>query len=234
VPGDTLRLQTGVIFDRNGHPVPDGTLVQFIQQDRIQGFVNVIAERPTLAGIANLDYVLEAQTGHFRITATSGNARTSLEVDIVIGDTVTVNINTPTPTVTPTPTSTPTPTTTPTLRPTRTPTPTATPTVVVVVEEPTLRIPVAEVETLLGVISGLLLTAGIGAVIGRNGANNLTRIVRVVLWGLVGGLVLYNYYALHLPGSALFAPAGSWAGLLTTLAGGLAAMGYCTWRDAAG
>ncbi|MBE2220198.1 MAG: hypothetical protein IAF02_01575, partial [Anaerolineae bacterium] len=73
--GDTLHLQTGTITDYNGNPVPDGTLVQFIQVDRIQGTVNIIAEVPTSNGIARLDYVLEARTGpgKFRITAVSGD-----------------------------------------------------------------------------------------------------------------------------------------------------------------
>ena len=37
--GDTLRLQTGVIVDNNGNPVPNGTLVRFIQRDRVAGLV---------------------------------------------------------------------------------------------------------------------------------------------------------------------------------------------------
>ncbi|MCZ7668880.1 MAG: hypothetical protein M5U34_17600 [Chloroflexi bacterium] len=71
--GDTLTLQTGVITDRNGNPVPDGTNVQFIRVDRIQGTVNIIDNVPTLNGMARLDYVLEARTGpgQFRITAVS-------------------------------------------------------------------------------------------------------------------------------------------------------------------
>ncbi len=74
--GDTLQLQTGVILDKNGNSVPDGTIVQFIQSDRIQGAINIIAEVPTQQGIARLDYVLAAQTGpgQFRITAKTGDA----------------------------------------------------------------------------------------------------------------------------------------------------------------
>ncbi|MCA9978899.1 MAG: hypothetical protein KC413_24230, partial [Anaerolineales bacterium] len=82
--GDTLHLQTGIIRDHNGHPVPDGTVVQFVQQDRIQGLVNIIANVPTINGVAVLDYVLEARTGQFRITAVSGEATQSQAVDIII------------------------------------------------------------------------------------------------------------------------------------------------------
>lgn len=233
VPGDTLRLQTGVIYDANGHPVPDGTPVQFIQQDRIQGFVNVIAERPTLNGVANLDYVLEDRTGHFRITAAAGAARASQEVDIIIGEgnTVTVNINTPTATVTPTPSTTPTatPTVTASPSPSRTPSPTPIPTPTPIPEPPVFRVPIHETQMVLGVIVGLLMTGSFGLAIGRNGHTNLVKLVRLVLWGLVGGLIVYNYVALNLPGSSLFENTGAWAGLLATLAGGVAGM-LLYWR----
>jgi beta-N-acetylhexosaminidase len=226
VPGDTLRLQTGVILDGNGNPVPDGTPVQFIQQDRIQGFVNVIAERPTLNGVANLDYVLEDRTGHFRITASAGEAHASQEVDIVIGEgnTVTVNINTPTATVTPTPSATPTGTATATTtpRPSRTPAPTPTLTPTPVPTPPILAVPLHETQMVLGVLVGLLVTGSFGVVIGRNGHTDIVKLVRLVLWGVVGGLIFYNYFALDLPGAAALASTGAWAGLLATLVGGLA------------
>jgi beta-N-acetylhexosaminidase len=173
VPGATLRLQTGVIRDHNGNTVPDGSLVQFVQQDRIQGFVNVIAERPTFSGIANLDYLLEARTGNFRITATSGEATTSQEINIVIGENAIVSINTPTPgpTTIPSVTLTPTPSLTPTSTPTETPTPTPSPSPTAVPEEiveppvePSLS---TELQMLLGITGGLLITGGTGYFIGR-------------------------------------------------------------------
>ncbi|MCB0035355.1 MAG: hypothetical protein KDE51_15090, partial [Anaerolineales bacterium] len=105
VPGATLRLQTGVILDHNGRPVPDGTIVQFIQQDRIQGFFNIIAEMPTKNGVASFDYVLEARNGQFRIRVTAGQATASEAVDIAIGEEVSIVVVSPTPA----PTSTATP-----------------------------------------------------------------------------------------------------------------------------
>ncbi|MBE2196994.1 MAG: hypothetical protein IAE79_00190, partial [Anaerolinea sp.] len=95
--GDTLHLQTGVIRDQNGNAVPDGTIVQFIQQDRIQGLVNIIANVSTSNGLAVFDYILEARTGQFRITAVSGDATRSQAVDIIIEDDAQVRIITPTP-----------------------------------------------------------------------------------------------------------------------------------------
>ena len=96
--GDTLRLQTGVIFDRNGRAVPDGTLVRFILRNRVQGTVTILGDRPTTGGIAQLDYVLDASMGpgQFRITAESGAATVSQEVDIVIEEDAQLAIIVPT------------------------------------------------------------------------------------------------------------------------------------------
>jgi beta-N-acetylhexosaminidase len=222
VVGDTLKLRTGVIVDRNGRPVPDGTPVQFIQQDRLEGFISVIGERPTVNGVAELDYVLEARTGRFRITAVSGEADNSQQLDIDIGDNVRIVMITPTPA----PTSTSTPTTTPTGTPTPTSTPsptvTATATVPALPPEPQLEISLTDFQTLLAVFGGLLVTTGLGWATGRNGgSHNLTVRVRMLAWGLVGALLAYNYYALDLPGSAALDNLGSWAALLVTVAGGL-------------
>jgi hypothetical protein len=229
-------LQTGVILDHNSNPVPDGTPVQFIQQDRIQGFINVIAERPTINGIANLDYLLEARAGNFRITATSGEASTSQEVDIVIGENAVVSVSTPTPapTATPSPSSTPTPSPTPTATPTNTPTPTPSPTTtpepVEIAEETPEEASLTETPILIAFGLGLVVTGGAGYYVGRNGQQNLSNIVRCILWGLVGSLLAYNYFVLGLPGTDWLETLGSWAGLLTTLAGGAAGIGLYQWQ----
>jgi beta-N-acetylhexosaminidase len=230
VPGATLRLQTGVIVDRNGNPVPDGTLVQFVQQDRIQGFVNVIGERATLSGVANLDYLLEARSGNFRITAAAGDAQASQEINIVIGENAIVSINTPTaaPTLTPTESNTPSPsstaTTAPSPTPSHTPNPTATP-------EPAAPSGADETGSLysssqmlfaLGI--GLFVTGGFGYAVARGRQDSLDHTVRRVLWGLVGGLVAYNYFALGLPGTSWLVNLNEWAGLVTVLAGGIVAL----------
>jgi beta-N-acetylhexosaminidase len=227
LPGATLRLQTGVIVDHNGNPVPDGTPVQFVQQDRLQGFVNVIGEQPTVAGIANLDYLLEARAGNFRITAASGEARSSQEVDIVIGENAVVSVNTPTPA----PTNTATPTLTPSLTPTPSPspsptsTPTPEPTATVTPEPlppaPEAQTVVDEFQLLLGFGLGLVITGGAGFAVGRNQGLGATQSVRCVLWALLGALIAYNYYALGLPGASMLESLGSWGGLLVTLFGGL-------------
>ncbi len=221
--GDTLRLQTGTIIDRNGRPVPDGTLVRFILRNRVQGTVTVLGDRPTTNGIAQLDYVLDASMGpgQFRITAESGEANVSQEVDIVIEDDAQLAIIVPTaaPTLTqmpePTPTVTPSPTDTP--RPQE---PTATPPLPGPPEEPGWLIGLSEARALLAVLSGLL-TIGLAAVVlDRPAPPPLTQRVGRLLWGLVGGLLLYNYYVLDMPGAGALAGLGSLAALLLVLFGG--------------
>ncbi len=222
VVGDTLRLRTGVIVDHNGNPVPDGTPVQFIQQDRLQGFISVIGERPTVNGVAELDYVLEARTGQFRITATAGGATSSQQLDIAIGENVRVVLVTLTPAPTQTATGTPPPTMT--LQPTSTIAPTASPTAVApeAPSEPPASGLAGDALMLLGVISGALFTVLGGFLVVRgSGSWDRSRFVRLTAWGVVVGLALYNYYALHLPGASLLDPLGSWAAPLTTAIGGM-------------
>jgi beta-N-acetylhexosaminidase len=222
--GDTLRLQTGVIRDRNGHPVPDGTIVQFIQRDRIQGLVNIIEEAATRQGIAQLDYVLETRTGpgQFRITAVSGEATQSQEVDIFIEGEALVAILTPEPTPTPTPTPTAvSPTSTPTPTPTASPTSPPLPVEAGPPPEPGINILLSDFWMLLSLFMGLTATFAIGLFFARTRSVPLAQQLSWLLWGIVGGLLVYNYYALGLPGTAVLLDLGSWAGLLTTLLGGL-------------
>jgi beta-N-acetylhexosaminidase len=225
--GDTLRLQAGIIRDHNGHPVPDGTIVQFVQEDRIQGLISIIAEIPTADGVAQLDYVLEARTGagQFRITARTGEATVSQEVDISIEDEAQVAIITPTPMPTPTPTLTPTPTPTPTASPTPMPSPTGTAIAPAPQsEEPGIRIELSEFQLLIAVFMGLLITANVGLSVGRRQHCTLEQRISWPLWGIVGGLLLYIYYQLQLPGTEFLFDLGSWAGLLATLVGGFAGL----------
>lgn len=234
VVGDTLRLRTGIITDKNGHAVPDGTPVQFVQQDRLQGFVSVIGERRTVSGVAELDYVLEARTGQFRITATAGDARSSQQLDIAIGENVRVVVVTLTPAPTVTVTNTPQPTETP--QPTSTVAPTASPTALPV-ELPPEPITGQISETarmLLAVIGSALLINVSGLLLVRtNGRWDRTRFVRLAAWGMILGFSAYNYFALRLPGTHWIAPLGAWAAFLTTTVGGLAGL-FIGWQQDAG
>jgi beta-N-acetylhexosaminidase len=112
--GDVIHLRTGVILDRNGRVVPDGTPVHFTlsypdsQRD-------VAAE--TVQGVAQTAVTLE-RVGQLNITARADPAGSSVRLELVIRDDgVTITEIEPTPTATltpsPTPTATPTPTPTP-------------------------------------------------------------------------------------------------------------------------
>lgn len=233
IVGETLRLQTGVIRDYNGHPVPDGTPVQFMLQDRIGGFVSLIGEQPTTNGVAQLDYVLEARTGQFQITATAGDARNSQQVNIDTGENVRVVIITPTPAPSPLPTNIPTPTPSPTPTPTPRPTiiPTPSPTPIPPPQEPRLEITLADFRFLFGLLIGLTLVGGIGlALLQMDHQLGLKSQIRLVGWGFVGGLLFYNYLMLGLPGTHLLQGAGSWAGLVAVLIGGGLGFSAQKWR----
>lgn len=223
--GDTVNLRTGIILDRNRNPVPDGTLVRFVLRDRVQGTVTILGDRPTADGIAQLDYVLEARMGpgQFRITVESGEATLSQEVDIVIeeGAQLAIIIPTAAPTETPEPTATPSPTPEPTSTSEPLP-PTATPALAEPDREPGFLIGLADLQALIGMVAGLFMI-GLLAVYFNNRFQSKTMTQRVgrFLWGITGGLLIYNYYVLGMPGSAILSELGSLAGLLLVLLGGI-------------
>ncbi len=227
--GDTVRLQTGKIIDHNGNPVPDGTIVRFIQRDLVQGLVNIIDEIPTQNGVAQLDYLLVARTegGQFRIAVESGEATVSQEVDITVnsdesGGEAQITIINPTAVPTPTVTVTATATATETPPPTNTSAPTGTPIEPdLEEEEPGIRIELSEIGMLISLFAGLFLTMGTAVTLNRRRAAEPTEMIAWPLWGIIGSLICYIYYALGLPGTGLLANWGMWAGLATTLIGGV-------------
>ncbi len=227
--GDTLRLQTGVIIDNNGNPVPDGTVVRFRQRDRVAGLVNIIDEVSTIGGVAQLDYVLESRTegGQFRIVAEAGAATISQEIDITVGPTESggeaqisiINPSPqPTPTDTPLPTASPT-TTTPATDP---PEPTSTSSQTAVFpQEPGIRIELSEFWLLTAVFAALILSGGAALTLSRQQEASLRQQIGWPLWAIVGGLLSYIYLALGLPGTAVFGELKMGIGFFITLAGGL-------------
>lgn len=221
---DNVKLRTGVIVDHNGRPVPDGTVVQFFQEDRTEGLVVLLGESPTRDGVAELDYFLEDRTGQFRITAQSDQARNSQQLEMIIGERVRLVMITPTPAPTSTPTPTPTPSATASPTATMTATPPALPTRAAPPPEPRVEITVRDLQSLLGLVSGLVLTAVAGWFATRD--YGVSRRVRLVGSGLAGALLLYNYYALGLPGAGPLSSLAGWGGLITTVVGGLAGLAF--------
>lgn len=75
--GDTIPLKTGVIYDTNGNPVPDGTVVRFIFSIRGEnGDTQQFQETTTVDGIARSAYVI-TDVGELEIRVISEPATTS-------------------------------------------------------------------------------------------------------------------------------------------------------------
>jgi beta-N-acetylhexosaminidase len=232
--GDKLQLATSVILDRNGHPAPDGTPIEFrffYPDENLESRQVAF----TTNGVALTDFVLD-RAGSLEISVIGSEAKLRAEVpedeavefQTVVPPTATAT-PTATPTTTPTSTSTatPTPTATPTLPPTATLEPTATPT-----PAPTRRVTgralsVALLEVLaIGLVILLVL-------IGRGLDVRLA--VRWSLVCVIGGLVGYNLYALGWLGTLRASRySRQWGAVLITtlasaLAGGVGALGLYTW-----
>jgi hypothetical protein len=73
----------------------------------------------------------------------------------------------------------------------------------------------------LALSAGLIVIGYAGFAFGQNANGGMSLTLRCVLWGLIGALVSYIYFSLGLPGTAWIEPLGYWAGLVTTVAGGL-------------
>ncbi|MEM8861577.1 MAG: hypothetical protein AAGD96_24905, partial [Chloroflexota bacterium] len=226
-PGDPVRLQTGIISDLNGNPVPDGTIVEFTQEDRVQGGYSVIAEVRTIEGQASFDFVLSDRVGQFRLRASAGQAIASDEVDIAIleNETAQVEVITPTPRPTETPTPTLIPTATPTaIPPTQTPTPTVTPIPTVEPTEPEIRITLSELQTLGSMLIGLFGVGWLGNLT-RSRSNPFSGRLRKILWGLLFSLVGYIWFLTEMPGSELLPTWGVWRWAAITIVCGLPGIG---------
>ncbi|MCS7283411.1 MAG: glycoside hydrolase family 3 N-terminal domain-containing protein [Anaerolineae bacterium] len=176
--GDTLHLRTSVIVDRNGHPVPDGTLVEFILTYPQEGLERTIPTT-TRGGIAETAITLD-RIGQLQISVRAEPAPRAvrLEMEIRQGEPAVIVPITPTPSPVPTPTPEPTPV--PTLEPT-----------------PAAPVPRArETSTSrAGMFLQGLLGSLAGAVVGYVGSWRrrapFPHSVRAGLWGFIGGLSGY-------------------------------------------
>jgi beta-N-acetylhexosaminidase len=187
--GDTIRLQTSILRDLNGHPVPDGTPVRFSILYKKEGFANPIDEL-TQGGVATASLVLD-RSAQLEITASSPPALISRGLQFIVLENAQFIVVTVTPQPTPAssqigPSATP-------------PTPTSTP-------EPTPTPPPPKTSDRVQGGDFLLLILGMVAVVvagyrlGTAEAPPAQR-VRIALTGVIGALVGYNFYALGLPGA---------------------------------
>jgi len=214
-PGDTIAVRTGIILDHNRHPVPDGTGVRFTLVARSDGSILQQIDTTTFQGVARATFRLE-RSGSFEIRAVSEPAMNSNIIQIDVsekGGEVSVV------------TETPATSTAPTAVETATPTPLPLPP-----EENTaadVNVGMWFLVTLLsGGLSYLAFTFGKRLISIQWG-------VRLALCTLLGGVVGYNYLALHLPGSLSLLAKNPWGGAVALASGGAllgAVAGWLWWR----
>ena len=229
--GDLVPVRTGVIMDYNGHPVPDETVVRFII---VSGDPNITqqVEAQTVAGIAKASLRLGGP-GMIEVRVESNEAKASdvLRFDIP-HDLASATLPPPTPTTTDTPT--PPPTDTPSSTPTISITPTVGPSVTVTNSPtPTLVPPVPpRSKTYMGEWLIALLIATIVGMVNYSLAVWLSQVrwgVRGSFLALIGGLVVYSYLALGMPGSvSLIRKLGTGGVSLCTFFGAIVGVG-ATW-----
>ncbi len=218
--GDTLILRTTVIYDRRGHPVPDGTPVVFRLWYPAES-LELRKEVTTRDGVAEAAIPLE-RPGELWISVSSLEARTSTQLRLTIqpgepGRIETV-VPTPTPTATPTPTPSPTPTATPS--PTFTPSPTATATPTPTPAPPkVVHVPWVKADALLLALLGLVVVSAVSVGVWRQSGMPLVRLVRWVAWEWILGLGAYVVFGLGI------VPGGEgWRLRLGAIAGGVLAI----------
>jgi beta-N-acetylhexosaminidase len=209
--GGSIAVRTGVILDQNGHPVPDGTPVQFIVST--DGVVSSFPQTETTIGGVAQSSIQVTSPGILEVRVESEPAKQS---EILRFDIPTENDQAGT--------------ITPTLQPTDTPEPTLTST------PPPTPVITAETSqsdglTLFDWFVAVILSAAISFAFYR-----LAALAGQVRWGvrggffaLIGGLVAYCYLALSMPGSTemqqslggggvlLVTSFGSFVGLLATM-----------------
>jgi beta-N-acetylhexosaminidase len=216
--GDELKLRTGVIVDHNGHPVPDGTPVQFIFTYPQEGLEHSVMAITTCDGVAETMVTLD-RTGQLDISIQADPVPRTVVLQITIqeGELAVIVPITPTPR----PTAiipTPTPTTKP--EPVVEETPTSTPSPVEEEEEPPATDNGARLLDLVLALLGVLIAGGMGYYVVRLSNGPVSRALRLALWCVIGGITLYMGYVLKVPGIAwLREQGGVWAAGWVTLFG---------------
>jgi beta-N-acetylhexosaminidase len=218
--GDQIPIISGVVLDHNGNKVPDGTVIRFTLYHDGESVPSQIVESQTSQGIAKANMMID-QSGEIIIHAESGSAVTS--------DILTLEI--PPESITPTApadTQTPTPSLTPTLQLTETPT--STPEATVIPVNPPQQGNIQFGDWLVALL--LAMTIGGANYWVINLRSGLRWGVRAALLPLIGGMFLYIYLAINMPGSEIMLKQfGTWGVVLFVLFGSsLGAAGSWLWQ----
>ncbi len=227
--GSQLELETGVILDRKGHPVPDGTLVEFYLRYPTESLALAPKTETTQGGQART-VVARERPGELWITAQSGEARDSTRIELKVGGDAPGSIATVVPTFTPEPTPTPTETPVPTatFAPTSSPEPSPSPESGQRTTGDSRR-RVTGVSFLFG-LAGALLASGLAFILQRRQEDAarsrqavLVQALTAALWSGASAWIAYLLYAVGwLPGATAWQASGqAWIAGAVTLGGGL-------------
>ncbi|MDX1600593.1 MAG: hypothetical protein R3191_03655, partial [Anaerolineales bacterium] len=222
--GSLVSVETGVIRDHNGNPVPDDTPVEFLLTNQADNITQTL-EAVTEDGVARVSFRLDRQ-GMLVIQARSDPALRSdvLQLNVQEGVPAFPTVIAPTPL--PTETAEPTPTAS-----------AVPPTPEQEGEQPeeaaVEREGVRPVDFILGLL-GIAMVAGGGYFYTARSRRWGPLRIRALLVATVGGFAFYNYLALGLPGAtdvmhALGAFAGPVVGLAGAMLGLLVLLAY-EWR----
>ncbi len=198
--GDSIAVRTGQVRDKNGHPVPDGTVVRFILSIEGEG-VTQFVETYTSMGVASASFRLD-RPGVIEIRATSEPATTSVSIRLDIsGEPAAVTV----------------------VPPTALPTPTEPPPVLVEATPQPVSPFVSDgrpvfagwLVAMLVILFAAMLAFGLGS-----RYRGLRWGLRFMLLVIVGGLLGYNYHSLGLGGSAAWIRVSGYNAVLQSVAGG--------------
>jgi len=212
--GDLIHIETGMIVDANGNPVPDGTPVVFDIVYQAEGVDPLSIETTTIGGIAGMSITLD-RLGMLTIAASSDLANTSeiLQLDVQEDAPAFVTVIAPTPIIQSTPLGGNT-----------------------TGDEESNETDGGDdlphetqlVDLVMGLV-GVVLVSGLGFVLTRRWGEEQERTaMRYALIGAVFGLAGYDYLAMGLPGSAnLLQSGGVWASMVVTM--GMGILGQTLW-----
>ncbi|OQA41512.1 MAG: putative lipoprotein YbbD precursor [Chloroflexi bacterium ADurb.Bin325] len=223
--GSQIELETGVILDRKGNPVPDGTPVEFHLQYPTESLALAPKSETTVAGRARTIVPLD-RTGELWITVQAGDARDSTRIVLKVGGDAPGSIATVVPTATPQPTATATPTPVPSPTASLTPEPSPTPSAASSAgsNQPRVNLP-----AFLYALIGTLLSGGLAFMVMRRGIAqsntpyaHLIEALVAALWAGAAAWIAYLLYAVGwLPGSTEWQSKGyAWAAGAVTFVGG--------------
>lgn len=223
--GSLVSVRTGVIRDGNGNPVPDDTPVEFLLTYQAENITQTF-EAVTEEGMAEVSFRLD-RLGLLVIQARSDSALRSdvLQLNVQEGVPAFPTVIAPTPLPTDTEEPVPTPSAIPATPEEEAPEE---------AEPPPQPRTVTGADFLMGIL-GIAMVAGGGYYYTARSRRWGPMRVRALLVAMVGGLAVYNYVALGLPGAgaaieALDGLVGAAAGLAGALVALLGLLGYEWWR----